>query len=31
VIYGMPYSEWKAKHQAPASDAQLSALAARQA
>ncbi|HAU01541.1 MAG TPA: DUF1244 domain-containing protein, partial [Porticoccaceae bacterium] len=20
VIYGMPYSEWKAKHQAPASD-----------
>ena len=31
VIYGMPYSEWKAKHQAPASDEQLSALAARQA
>lgn len=31
VIYGMPYSEWKAKHQVPASDAQLSALAARQA
>lgn len=31
VIYGMPYSEWKAKHQAPASYAQLSALAARQA
>ena len=31
VIYGMPYSEWKAKHQAPASDAQLSDLAARQA
>ncbi len=31
VIYGMPYSEWKAKHQAPTSDAQLSALAARQA
>ena len=31
VIYGMPYSEWKAKQQAPASDAQLSALAARQA
>jgi uncharacterized protein len=31
VIYGMPYSEWKAKHQAPASVAQLTALAARQA
>ena len=22
-IYGMPYSEWKAKHQTPATDAQL--------
>ena len=31
VIYGLPYGEWKAKHQAPASDAQPSALAARQA
>ncbi|WIX34694.1 DUF1244 domain-containing protein [Salinicola sp. JS01] len=29
-VYGMPYSEWKANHQAPASDAQLAALEARQ-
>ena len=27
-IYGMPYSEWKALHQAPASAAQLAAFAA---
>ncbi|WP_110677739.1 DUF1244 domain-containing protein [Salinicola sp. RZ23] len=29
-VYGMPYSAWKANHQAPASDAQLAALEARQ-
>ena len=29
-IYGMPYSEWKQKHQRPASDEQLAAYAARQ-
>lgn len=29
-IYGMPYSEWKQKHQPPASDEQLAAYAARQ-
>lgn len=23
VVYGMPYSEWKEKHQAPASDDQM--------
>lgn len=28
-IYGMPYSKWKAEHQAPATDAQLAALGAR--
>lgn len=30
VVYKMPYSEWKEKHQLPASDAQLEKLAARQ-
>ncbi|QJR82493.1 DUF1244 domain-containing protein [Alteromonas pelagimontana] len=29
VIYKMPYSEWKANHQAPASEEQLAALAAK--
>ncbi len=28
-IYGMPYSEWKAKHQAPATPEQLAAFEAR--
>lgn len=27
IVYGMPYREWQAKHQAPASDAQKAALA----
>ena len=30
VVYKMPYSEWKANFQKPASEAQLAALAARQ-
>ncbi|WP_251978129.1 DUF1244 domain-containing protein [Salinicola avicenniae] len=30
-VYGMPYAEWKANHQAPATDEQLAALEARQA
>ena len=30
IIYGMPYEEWKTLYQAPASEAQLAALAARQ-
>ncbi|MDH4573148.1 DUF1244 domain-containing protein [Salinicola acroporae] len=30
-VYGMPYAEWKAHHQAPATDEQLAALEARQA
>ena len=30
VIYKMPYSEWKEKHQLPATDEQLKKLAARQ-
>ncbi|WP_110665344.1 DUF1244 domain-containing protein [Salinicola halophilus] len=30
-VYGMPYSEWKANHQLPATDEQLAALEARQA
>jgi len=29
-VYGMPYSEWKANHQLPATPAQLEAFAARQ-
>lgn len=29
-IYGMRYSQWKAEHQKPATEAQLKALAARQ-
>ena len=30
VVYKMPYSEWKEKHQLPATDEQLKKLAARQ-
>ena len=30
VVYKMPYSEWKEKHQPPATDEQLKKLAARQ-
>ena len=30
-VYGMPYGEWKSKHQAPARPEQLAALQARQA
>ncbi|EAS46224.1 hypothetical protein GB2207_05669 [marine gamma proteobacterium HTCC2207] len=30
AIYGMPYSEWKAEHQPPATAAQLEAFAQRQ-
>jgi hypothetical protein len=30
AIYGMPYSEWKQKHQLPATADQLQALANRQ-
>ena len=30
-VYGMPYGEWKSKHQAPATPEQLEALKARQA
>ena len=29
IIYGMPYSEWKQKHQLPATDKQLQAMANR--
>ncbi|MDW5375491.1 DUF1244 domain-containing protein [Halomonas sp. HP20-15] len=29
-VYGMPYSEWKTHHQAPATPEQLAALEARQ-
>ena len=28
-VYGMPYSEWKSRHQQPATDEQLAALEAR--
>jgi hypothetical protein len=28
IIYGMPYKEWQAKHQAPASPEQMSSFAA---
>ena len=28
IIYGMPYKEWQAKHQTPATPEQLSAFAA---
>ena len=31
IIYGMPYSEWKAKHQQEANREQVQAYAARQA
>ncbi len=27
MVYGMPYKDWQAKHQAPATDAQKAALA----
>lgn len=27
IVYGMPYAEWKAQHQTPASPEQLAALA----
>ncbi len=30
AIYGMPYSEWKANHQPPATEEQLEAFAQRQ-
>ena len=30
AIYGMPFSDWKANHQLPASEAQLAAFKARQ-
>ena len=30
VVYKMPYSEWKEKHQLPATEEQLEKLAARQ-
>ena len=30
VVYKIPYSEWKEKHQLPATDEQLKKLAARQ-
>ena len=29
IIYGMPYAEWKGKHQLPATPEQLAALEAR--
>lgn len=29
-VYGMPYSEWKEKHQLPATDEQMAAFNARQ-
>jgi hypothetical protein len=28
IVYGMPYKEWQAKHQAPASPEQIAAFAA---
>ena len=31
AVYGMPFSDWKADHQLPASEAQLAAFEARQA
>ena len=30
LVYGMPYSEWKKRHQLPASPEQLEAMAKRQ-
>ena len=30
IIYGMPYSEWKAKHQLPATEEQMAAFKAKQ-
>lgn len=27
IVYGMPYADWKAKHQLPASDEQLQRMA----
>lgn len=29
IVYGMPYSEWKKKHQLPATEEQLQAMANR--
>ena len=29
IVYGMPYAEWKARHQTEASDAQTAAFASR--
>lgn len=29
IVYGMPYSEWKEKHQLPATEEQLQAMANR--
>ncbi|MFT4807314.1 MAG: hypothetical protein ACI9LX_000631 [Paraglaciecola sp.] len=31
AVYGMPFSDWKANHQLPASEEQLAAFEARQA
>ncbi|MFT4747630.1 MAG: hypothetical protein ACI8XG_001710 [Congregibacter sp.] len=31
AVYGMPFSDWKANHQLPASEQQLAAFEARQA
>lgn len=31
IVYGMPYSEWKAKHQLPADPEKLAALKAKSA
>jgi hypothetical protein len=30
IVYGMPYSEWKEKHQPPATEQQLKAFSERQ-
>ena len=30
TVYGIPYSEWKAEHQRPATDEQMAAFEARQ-
>lgn len=30
IIYGMPYSDWKEKHQLPATEEQMAAFKARQ-
>ena len=31
IVYGMPYAEWKAKHQLPADPEKLAALKAKSA